>query len=67
MAKRNRYLINGCDELIAVYDGQRGGTMQTINFAKSSSIKVTIIDPAKEVIITLLESHKSEKPIERLN
>ena len=56
MAKRNRYLITGCDELIAVYDGQRGGTMQTINFAKASRIKVTVIDPSKGIIITLRES-----------
>ena len=63
MAKRNRYLINGCDELLAVYDGQRGGTMQTINYAKGKNIKITIVDPSREVIITLRESQEFEKSI----
>jgi uncharacterized phage-like protein YoqJ len=66
MAKRNRYLINGCDELLAVYTGQRGGTMQTINYAKGSGIKVTIIDPSKELIITLFETGKTEKSIREI-
>ncbi|MCL2071512.1 MAG: SLOG family protein [Oscillospiraceae bacterium] len=56
MAKRNRYLIENCDELVAIYDGQKGGTMQTINFAKGKGMKVTIIDPSKSMVITLRES-----------
>ena len=56
MAKRNQYLVKTCDELLAVYDGQRGGTMQTVNFAKGKGIKVTVIDPSKSLIITLRES-----------
>jgi uncharacterized phage-like protein YoqJ len=58
MAKRNRYLVNNCDELLAVYDGQPGGTMQTVNFAKEKKIKITIIDPSKAVKIILIDSEK---------
>ncbi|MDR0197509.1 MAG: SLOG family protein [Oscillospiraceae bacterium] len=49
MAKRNRYLAETCDELLAVYDGQRGGTMQTVKFAEKKGVKVTVIDPSKGV------------------
>ncbi|MCL2035945.1 MAG: SLOG family protein [Oscillospiraceae bacterium] len=66
MAKRNRYLADNCDELMAIYDGQIGGTMQTINYAKEKGKKVTIIDPTRELIITLRESHKTEKQIKEL-
>jgi uncharacterized phage-like protein YoqJ len=61
MQKRNRYLVDSCDEMLAIYDGQRGGTMQTINYAKSKRKKVTIIDPSKEVIITLRESYNTKE------
>ncbi|MDR0222363.1 MAG: SLOG family protein [Oscillospiraceae bacterium] len=47
MAKRNRYLADTCDELLAVYDGQRGGTMQTINYAGKRKIKITVVNPEK--------------------
>ena len=65
MAKRNRYLVETCDELIAIYDGQRGGTMQTINFAKGKGLKVTIIDPSKAVVITLRESFEETYKVEK--
>ena len=57
MAKRNRYLVDTCDELLAIYDGQRGGTMQTINYAKKLGRKVTIINPRALEIITLRETN----------
>jgi len=60
MAKRNRYLVDNCDELLAIYDGRPGGTMQTINFAKERGIRVTVIDPSKEVKITLREKLQPE-------
>jgi len=56
MARRNRYLVDNCDELLAVYDGKPGGTMQTINFAKERGIRVTVINPSRELKITLMES-----------
>lgn len=65
MAKRNRYLVETCDELLAVYDGQRGGTMQTINYAKGRGLKITVIDPSRSVMITLRESLEESYIIER--
>ena len=61
MAKRNRYLIDTCDELMAVFDGQQGGTMQTINYAKQKGKRIMMINPAKELKITLFESDKTTK------
>jgi uncharacterized phage-like protein YoqJ len=66
MAKRNRYLVDTCDELLAVYDGQSGGTMQTVNYAKGKGKKVSIIDPSRELLITLRESGRTKKPIRSL-
>jgi uncharacterized phage-like protein YoqJ len=64
MQKRNRWLVDTCDELLAVHDGQKGGTMQTIGYAKGKdNLKVTIIDPAKALLITLRESYKTERSL----
>lgn len=45
MQKRNIALVDLCDVLVAVYDGKSGGTMQTVNYAKSSGKKTIIISP----------------------
>lgn len=45
MHKRNRALVDLCDVLIAVFDGTKGGTMQTVNYAKSKKRKIEIITP----------------------
>jgi uncharacterized phage-like protein YoqJ len=66
MAKRNRYLVDRCDELLAVYDGQHGGTMQTINYAKGLGRKITMIDPSKKALITLRESYEKIQRFDEL-
>jgi uncharacterized phage-like protein YoqJ len=55
MQIRNRYLAENCDLLLAVFDGKRGGTMQTVEYAKKLGRKITIIDPATMLKITLIE------------
>ena len=45
MLKRNRALVELCDVLVAVYDGKRGGTQYTVNFAKSNGKNTVIITP----------------------
>jgi uncharacterized phage-like protein YoqJ len=55
MQKRNRYLVDTCDELLAVYDGMKGGTMQTVNYAKTKAKRITVIDPSKGVKVSLLQ------------
>jgi len=64
MAKRNRYLVDSCDELLAIYDGQRGGTMQTVNYAKKKGIQVSIIDPSRNKIVVLREKSANYSQIE---
>lgn len=45
MAKRNRFLVETAQYIIAVYDGKKGGTMSTINYAKEKKRTVIIINP----------------------
>ncbi|MCL2020110.1 MAG: DUF1273 domain-containing protein [Oscillospiraceae bacterium] len=53
MQKRNRYLVDTCELLLAVYDGKRGGTMQTVEYAKRGNKKVVIIDPSTLLRVTI--------------
>lgn len=46
MAKRNRYMINHSNRIIAIYNGKKhGGTYQTINMAKIANKEIVIIKP----------------------
>ena len=45
MHKRNRYLVDYADYLIAVYDGQGGGTEYTISYARKMGREVIVINP----------------------
>lgn len=45
MQKRNRYMVDNCDVLIAIYDGKTGGTMNAVNYAKTVGRKIIIIPP----------------------
>ncbi len=43
---RNRYMVDSCDLLIAVYNGQeKGGTAYTVNYAMKQGKEVVIIHP----------------------
>lgn len=45
MMKRNRALVDCCDVLIAVFDGKKGGTANTVSYAQSKSRKIITISP----------------------
>ena len=45
MHKRNRALVDICDVLIAVYDGQSGGTKYTYEYALKCGKKVITVPP----------------------
>ncbi len=45
MQKRNYALVELCDVLVAVFDGKRGGTMQTVNYAKTKGKRILFISP----------------------
>ena len=45
MKKRNYYMVDHATVLIAVYDGQFGGTMQTVNYAKRKGLEIIEMHP----------------------
>lgn len=47
MHKRNRYMIECADIVIAVWDGKPSGTGYTVNYAKEKGRKVYILNPDK--------------------
>ena len=45
MARRNKYMVCNASVLITVFDGKTGGTMQTVNYAKSQGLEIIEIMP----------------------
>ena len=45
MQKRNRYLVDSCDYLIAVWDGTASGTGSTVRYARENKKSIIIINP----------------------
>ncbi len=45
MARRNRYMVDNSSLVIAVYDGQRGGTHNTVAYAKEKGRDVLTLLP----------------------
>ena len=43
--KRNRYMVDHADVLIAVWDGSPSGTGKTVRYAHQQGKSVTVIDP----------------------
>ena len=58
MQKRNRYMIDTSRVLIAVYDGQSGGTRNTVEYAKSKNRKIIVINPRQFMRIELIQTHQ---------
>ena len=48
--RRNHYLVENANLLLAAYDGQPGGTAGTVAYAKRHGVKVLRIAPVKGVI-----------------
>ncbi|MDR1217733.1 MAG: SLOG family protein [Oscillospiraceae bacterium] len=46
MSKRNRYMVNRSSTLIAVYDGQTGGTSYTVSYAKKRGVRLIVLAPS---------------------
>ena len=44
MQRRNQFMVDRSSLLIAVYDGQRGGTMSTLLYARRQGVQTLIID-----------------------
>lgn len=45
--QRNEYMVDRSQRLIAVYDGQKGGTANTVKYAKKCGREVVLIDPVR--------------------
>lgn len=45
MQKRNEYMVDRCDILLAIWDGTDGGTSNCIRYAQQKKKEMIIIDP----------------------
>ena len=45
MFRRNRYLVDNADLLLAAYDGQPGGTAMTCEYAREMGLQIRLIMP----------------------
>ena len=41
---RNEYMVNHSNRLIAVYNGEAGGTRNTLNYAKKKRVEIFLIE-----------------------
>ncbi len=55
MHRRNREIIENSTELLAVWDGTKGGTKDCIKLGRSAGISITILDP-KTMTFRVLEN-----------
>ncbi len=46
MQKRNKYMVDNSDYIIAVWDGKPSGTGNTVKYAKQKNKKILIINPS---------------------
>lgn len=47
MQIRNKWMVDNCDLLIAVWDGSSGGTSNCVKYAQSKNKKIIFINPKK--------------------
>ncbi len=45
MQKRNKYMIDNSSVLIALFNGETGGTKQTVDYAKETNLTILTIKP----------------------
>jgi len=63
MHKRDQWMVDECDHLIAVWDGKpKGGTFSTIEYAKKIKRPYTIINPNRWKIRTKIVNIKKNDP-----
>ena len=56
MQVRNKYMVDTSRVLLAVYDGQKGGTHNTVEYAKSKDKKIVVIQPKQLMRMELISS-----------
>lgn len=57
MHERNRYMVDNSAFMIAVYNGEKGGTANTLKYAESKGLNIVIINPN--------DLSRDEKPLNR--
>lgn len=45
MHKRDRYMVDECDKIVAIYNGTKGGTHYTVQYAISEAVDIKYIHP----------------------
>ena len=50
MSDRNKFMVDNSDALFAVFDGKKGGTYQTLQYAAEKGKRLYIIDPLYPVV-----------------
>lgn len=50
MFRRNRYLVNQADLVLAAYDGQPGGTAMVVDYARRMNVPVCVITPSMKLM-----------------
>lgn len=45
MQKRNEYMVDSSDYIIAVWDGSKGGTGNCVNYAIKKDVSITVLNP----------------------
>ena len=48
MQRRNRYMVEHSGRVIAVFDGQEGGTRRTVEYAMRQGLEVVLLMPVEE-------------------
>ena len=48
--KRNRYIVDHADRIVAVFDGKRGGTAQTVRYAEKQGKQLVRLSPTGKVL-----------------
>lgn len=56
MQARNRYMVDTSSILLAVYDGQKGGTQNTVEYAQKKEKKIIVIRPSNFMRVNLISS-----------
>ena len=51
-------MVDLATHLIAVYDGQKGGTKYTVDYAKKKGLFVSIIDPLNDLNDTTWQGYQ---------
>jgi len=53
MFRRNRYMVDNANLLLAAYDGQPGGTAMTVEYAENTGVPVQIVAPLRAACPTI--------------